>query len=118
MTGPSSTPPTVSNQQAWQSYLEYTGTPSKIARQAAFALGGAAWLLRSDDGQLTRLLVAALGLLIGFFALDIAHYAVGGELRRQWIGGLGARTRPWLARPRPDHGLGPVAACRGGPFAG
>ena len=98
----------VTNQEAWQTYIDYTGLASEHARKLGLAAGALAWLLKGDGG-FTGLLPWSLLALVLFFFCDTLQYVVGAwmvrtSIRKQELGhGKSWQSADYVIDPRRDR---------------
>lgn len=72
------------HKEAWESYVRYTDATSEHSRTLAFAGVGVCWVLKGS-GELTPLLIHAIGYFVCFFTADILHYFLAALMHRWWI---------------------------------
>jgi hypothetical protein len=73
------------NQEAWNSYVEYTKGLTESARALGFGAAAICWILKPEDGPPQGLLLLGLALCALFFILDATQYLFGALRTKWWI---------------------------------
>ncbi len=70
--------------EVWQQYQDYTQDVTGTARKLALVVGGVCWALRDPGAKFPKRLLAALGLVVAFFVLDMLQGIVAAMMLRIW----------------------------------
>ena len=73
------------NSEVWAHYDDYTKGLTALGRQLGFGAAAAAWVLKLPEGAFTSRLLAALGLTVAFFVIDILQGLSAAVPLRVWL---------------------------------
>ena len=75
----------MTNAEAWASYVSYTKDLSDLMRKLGFGAAAVCWFFKSPQATFPDAVMAALMLVVLFFAMDMLQYLVAAVALRRWL---------------------------------
>ncbi len=75
----------MTNTEAWENVIEYTGILSDILRKLGFAAVAICWVFRSPEFLFSPEIIMSFAFTVVYFILDILQYFVAAIVRRHWL---------------------------------